>query len=82
MNEIKEEVFELLEIINNDGAVPKNVKEKTQEMGSMLKEKNENLALKINKVLQDLDDLSEDNNVPEHTRTQIWNLASLLESII
>ncbi|MAG45239.1 MAG: hypothetical protein CMH63_00505 [Nanoarchaeota archaeon] len=82
MTEVNEQVFQILETINNDNGVPKNVKEKIIEMDSMLKQKGDNTALKINKVLQELDDLSEENNIPEHVRTQIWNLASLLESII
>lgn len=82
MTEVKEEVFELLDTLNNDTTLPKNVKERVLEMNTLLKDQNDNLALKINKVLQELDDLSEDNNLPEHIRTQIWNIASLLESII
>jgi len=81
MTEVKKEVIEILDLINNDSSVPKNVKQKIQEMNSMLKN-NEDMALSINKVLQKLDDLTEENNLPEHTRTQIWNIASLLESII
>ena len=81
MSEIKTEVFELLDVINNDTGIPKNVKEKILEMNTLLKEQTDNLPLKINKVLQGLDDLSEDNNIPEHVRTQIWSIVSLLEKI-
>ena len=82
MMEIKKEVIEIFDLINNDSTVPKNIKQAVSEMDLMIKEKNEDMALKINKILQKLEDLTEENNLPEHTRTQIWNIASLLESII
>ena len=61
MTEVNEQVFQLLDTINNDNGVPKNVKEKIIEMSSMLKQEGDNTALKVNKVLQELDDLSEKN---------------------
>ena len=80
--EVKKEVIEILELISSDSSVPKNVKQKIQEMDIMLKTDGQDMALSINKVLQKLDDLNDENNLPEHIRTQIWNMASLLESII
>ena len=81
MMEVKKEVIEIFDIINNDTSVPKNIRQKIQDMEFMLDSK-EDLALNVNKVLQELDDISEESNLPEHIRTQIWNIASLLESII
>lgn len=80
--EVKKEVIEILELISSDSSVPKNVKQKIQEMDIMLKTDGQDMALSINKILQKLDDLNDENNLPEHIRTQIWNMASLLESII
>jgi len=82
MMEVKKEVIEILELISSDSSVPKNVKQKIQEMDIMLKTDGQDMALSINKILQKLDDLNDENNLPEHIRTQIWNMASLLESII
>ena len=82
MNDAKKEVLEILNTINGDSTVPRNVKIKIQEVRLILKGNSENIALQINKVLQEIDDLSEENNLPDYTRTQLWNIASLLETIV
>ena len=82
MNKAKNEVIEILSLMNKDNTVPKNVKQKLQDINDILNNGTEDMALRINKILQELDDLSEKSNIPEYTRTQIWNLASLLETII
>jgi len=79
--EVKKEAIEIFNVIKEDNSVPKNIKSKIQEMGLILESK-EDEAMNVNKVLQGLDDISEESNLPEHIRTQIWNIASLLESII
>ena len=35
---------------------------------------------KNNRALQELDEISEEANIPEHIRTHIWGIVSLLES--
>ena len=75
-------MLEILNTINGDSTVPKNVKQKIQEVGLILKDDSSNMALQINKVLQEIDDLSEKNNLPDYTRMQLWNIASLLETIV
>lgn len=82
MTDVKKEVIEILNTINGDSTVPKNIKLKIREVEVILKNGTENIALQINKVLQELDDLSENNNIPDYTRTQLWNIASLLETIV
>ena len=82
MTDAKKEVLKILNTINGDSTVPRNVKIKIQEVGLILKSDSENSALQINKVLQEIDDLSEENNIPDYTRTQLWNIASLLETIV
>lgn len=70
-----------LEDVEKDNSVPKNVREKVKSSIVALREENLELAIKINKALQELDDLSDDPNIPNYTRTQIWNAVSLLEGI-
>lgn len=74
-------VIETLGLIKEDNSVPKNVREKVSNSILVLKEKDLDVGIKINKSLQELDDISEDPNIPAYTRTQIWNVVSLLESI-
>jgi len=79
-NKVKDSV-EILALIEQDNSVPKNVRERIKNSIVALEEKNIDVAIKINRSLQELDEISDDPNVPTYTRTQIWNVVSLLESI-
>jgi len=78
-NDIKD-VLEVLSELAEDHSVPRNVKGKIATIISALKEKNE-LSLRINKALDILDEISEDNNIDSYTRTRLYNVASILESL-
>ena len=66
--------------IQEDATVPRNVRTKIQSVISALKEEVE-LSIKINKALNGLDELSSDVNLQAYTRTQIWNIMSVLEKL-
>jgi len=78
---IKEDVFNMISKIEQDNTVPKNIKIKIQNIFLDLKEEEKEIDVRINRALQDLDEISEDNNIPDYIRTQIWSIVSLLESI-
>lgn len=78
---IKEEVFEMISKIENETTVPKNIKIKMQNIVTDLQEQGKELDFRINKALQELDEISEDINLPDYIRTQIWSIVSILESI-
>lgn len=69
----------ILDAIINDRTVPKNIKSVIQNSKSMLTSKEGNAELKISSMINDLDSVINDPNMPLYTRTQIWNLVSLLE---
>jgi len=75
------DVIETLTKLQEDAAVPKNVKIKIQKIITSLKEKNTELSMKINKALHELDEIADDANMQPYTRTQIWNVVSMLEKI-
>ncbi len=75
------EVIELLSQIENDYTVPKNVRSKVKYAYVALQDATKSLAVRIDKSLQELDEISDDPNMPIYTRTQIWNVVSMLESI-
>jgi uncharacterized protein (UPF0147 family) len=77
MVEINDVVDLLIEIIE-DSTTPKNVKEKMNKIMDILKNGDED-SIKINKALNELDDVASDSNMQQFTRTQIWNVVSLLE---
>jgi uncharacterized protein (UPF0147 family) len=66
--------------LKDDNTVPRNIKVKVDLIIGILNEKND-LFLRINKALNELDEVSNDNNIQPYTRTQVWNIVSLLESV-
>lgn len=66
--------------LENDDCVPKNVRIRIKCAMDALNEKERVLSLRISKSLQELEYVSEDPNVPDYIRTQIWQVVSLLES--
>ena len=76
-----QEVIELIDFLSEDNSIPKNIRSSLCDICSMLKNCNcDDKALKIDKALQMVEDMSLDPNISSFARTQIWNLTSLLES--
>ena len=80
VNSVKEIVASISEL-KDDTTVPKNVKEKVQEIIETLSNEKAELAMRIDKALQILDSIAEDSNLQSYTRTQVWNLVSMLEKV-
>ena len=76
---VQEVVAELIRL-EEDLGVPKNVREKLSEAVSVLSS-NGDISMNVSKALHMLDELSEDNNLQVYTRTQLWNVVSMLEKI-
>ena len=72
--------LEILGTIIEDTAVPKNIKEICRASVTRLNNEDEKIHIRIGAVINMLDELSQDSNLPCHTRTQIWEVASLLET--
>ena len=73
------EIISALEELNGDSTVPKNIKNKIIAIIQVLNEKVEK-PIKISKALTELEDVSDDVNMQAYTRTQIYNIISMLES--
>ena len=76
---INDQLIEALESLKEDHTVPRNIKVSINEVLEILR-KDEDTGLKINKALNILDEISDDDNLQPYTRTQIWNIVSLLEA--
>ncbi|MFH0949051.1 MAG: UPF0147 family protein [Candidatus Aenigmatarchaeota archaeon] len=74
-----EAINKLLDEINNDRSVPRNVRTKVTEARDSLNSKIADPAVRINTAISLLDEVSGDPNIPVYTRTQIWNIVSMLE---
>ena len=66
--------------LEHDNTVPKNIKTKMGEIIAVLKDETE-VSIRVNKALHELDEISDDSNLQAFTRTQIWNIASMLETV-
>ncbi len=83
MTSKKEQLIDILEVLqelSEDSTVPKNIKNKISEVIGILK-KDSDISLKISKALHELEEVSDDSNLQPFTRTQIWNITSMLEKI-
>lgn len=66
--------------LEEDMTIPKNIRLKIRAIMKILKEEVET-SIKISKVLNYLDEIADDINLQPYTRTQIWNVVSVLEKI-
>ncbi|MBI2653490.1 UPF0147 family protein [Candidatus Woesearchaeota archaeon] len=73
-------VINSLTEIHADVTVPKNVRTKIELVINALKENTE-ISIKVNKALNELDEIANDVNLQSYTRTQIWNIMSMLEKL-
>ncbi len=74
-------IIESLQEVANDGSVPRNIKEKLTTLIKILQNDKEDFLLRKDKALSELDEVVEDTNLQAYTRTQIWNIVSVLEML-
>ena len=80
VNKEIEGVITTLSEIKEDATVPKNVKAKMQEIIGTLEE-DTILSIKVNKALNNMEEIAADVNLQPYTRTQIWNVISILKKL-
>ena len=73
-------VISSLNEIQSDSSVPRNVRAKIESIVNTLKEDTE-LSIKVNRALNGLDEIASDVNLQSYSRTQIWNVMSVLEKL-
>ncbi len=74
-------IINLLEEVNGDRTVPRNIREMITIAINNLKNDRQELIFRVNNVISMLDDVSNDPNIPTYARTQIWNIVSMLETM-
>lgn len=75
-----EQVNGILDQILEDKTVPKNIRDKIEEVMQEFENEEKEASVIVDTVIQGLDSINSDPNLPAFTRTQIWNVVSLLES--
>ncbi len=76
---VKQAIEDLKEL-QDDPTVPKNVKTKLLKIIETLS-KEKDLSVAVHKALNELEDISNDINLEAYTRTQLWEVSSILEKI-
>ena len=70
----------VLSELKDDATVPKNVRLKIEKVMALLNDKTE-MQIKVSKALNELEEIADDVNLQSYTRTQVWNIISVLEKI-
>lgn len=78
---VLKQCVEVLERIMSDDAVPRNIRRSAESVKTILMDESVSEAIKAASAISILDEISNDPNIPLHTRTLIWNVASQLETI-
>jgi uncharacterized protein (UPF0147 family) len=74
-----EPVVKLLTEIVEDRRVPRNIRTSIEEAKKNLTGNDRDLDVKLSSAISILDEITNDPNIPMYTRTQIWNIVSMLE---
>jgi hypothetical protein len=72
---------ELMARIAEDTSVPRNIRRAASEARDTLLKTEGDSVVKAASATIILDEISDDPNMPIHTRTMIWNAISVLETI-
>ena len=78
MEKLKQ-VLDLMDEVISDTSVPRNIRKTVEEAKEKIGEKAD--ATSLSMAIYLLDDISNDINMPAHTRTEIWTIISELESL-
>lgn len=75
------QITTVLDQVIGDASVPRNIRKSAEEVKNILLNEKEELGIKISSALYILEEISNDRNLPIHTRSLIWNVASELETV-
>ena len=74
---MNDEILSIMDEILDDRAVPRNIRAKVEEA---LHKVRKNDVTTLSEAIYLLDDISNDVNMPDHTRTDIWHVISMIEA--
>ena len=81
MNEKLHEASEILQSIVTDHSVPKNIRRVAKQANEGLANPEDPPTVRANFAISLLDEISQDPNCPVYTRTKIWQIVSILETV-
>jgi uncharacterized protein (UPF0147 family) len=74
-----EAIAELMGVVLEDNAVPRNIRSAVAEAQKVILSATEDVA--FSRAIYLLDDVSNDINLPTHSRTDLWTIISELEAL-
>ena len=75
-----DEIIEAVKEVLDDSGLPKATRTKLEEIVTILEAPGD-VRLRVNKAICELEDLSYNTTLPAFIRTQLWNIASMLETV-
>ncbi len=85
MSESEEKMEEIINVLQEqvieDSSVPKNIVRASKESIEALENESKEPSVRASDAVEILDDVSNDPNIPMHTRTVIWEVLGILETI-
>jgi uncharacterized protein (UPF0147 family) len=76
-----QQAIALLRSIVNDTGVPRNIRGAANNAIKMLQNEKLSLGVRAANAINILEDISQDPNMPLHTRVRLWSIISVLETI-
>jgi uncharacterized protein len=77
-----QDVIDVIKDILDDPSLQKNIKQKLERvMQELSTSDKKNIRLKVDKCINDLEEVTNDANIQSFVRTQVWGVVSMLESL-
>jgi uncharacterized protein (UPF0147 family) len=76
-----EQVTSMMRDMAEKDSMPSNVSDMLEDAVEELEDEDKDLSVRVNAASSLLDQISNDPNIRQHTRTEVWNLASKVESL-
>ncbi len=74
-------VAELMEAILEDTTVPRNIRKACEDARVKITDNANPVEVNVSNAIYLMEDISNDINMPAHTRTEIWTIISELEAL-
>jgi len=82
MSELIEQIVQVLkEQVVQDTVVPRNIRRAAEQAIDVLQDRSKETVLRAADAIAILEEISEDPNMPMHTRTIIWEVLGALEQV-
>ncbi|MFH8080770.1 MAG: UPF0147 family protein [Candidatus Aenigmatarchaeota archaeon] len=77
-----EPIVKMLTEIIEDRTVPRNIRTAVEEAKKNITENNgRDWDVRLSVAISILDEITNDPNIPSYTRTQIWNIVTMMEML-